>query len=73
MSKSIYTYCSCLKQHLKQEKKISQAWKFFGTKGLEDSSQCENMLDFNALTCKRDFDIIQNSCDLNYDFNCFMG
>jgi hypothetical protein len=42
-----------------------QAWKFFGAKGLEDFSQCENTLDFTVLTYKMDFDILQNSCDSN--------
>jgi hypothetical protein len=40
-----------------------QAWKNSGAKGLEDSSQHEDMLDFNAFICKMDFDRIQNSCD----------
>jgi hypothetical protein len=40
-----------------------QAWRIFGAKGFEDSLQHENMLDFNAFTCKMDFDRIQNSCD----------
>jgi hypothetical protein len=65
MLQSIYTYYYSPKQHLEQEDKISQAWKIFGTKCLEDFSQCEDMLDFNALTCKTDFDIIQNNCDLD--------
>jgi hypothetical protein len=40
-----------------------QAWGIFGTKGLENSSQHEDTLDFNAFTCKMDFNRIQNSCD----------
>jgi hypothetical protein len=43
----------------------NQAWRIFGAKGLEDSLQCEDTLDFNVLTYKMDFDRIQNSCDLN--------
>jgi hypothetical protein len=43
-----------------------QAWKVFGTKGIEDFSQHEDTLNFNALTCKVDFDKIQNNCDLDF-------
>jgi hypothetical protein len=42
-----------------------QAWRISEAKGLEDSLQHENTLDFNALTCKIDFDRIQNICDSN--------
>jgi len=42
-----------------------QVWNFFGVEGLEDASQCEDTLDFNVLTYKMDFDIIQNSYDSN--------
>jgi hypothetical protein len=40
-----------------------QAWNFFEAEALEDSSQHEDILDFNAFTCKMDFDKIKNSCD----------
>jgi hypothetical protein len=42
-----------------------QAWRIFEAKGLEDSLQHEDTLDFNAFTCKIDFDRIPNSCDSN--------
>jgi hypothetical protein len=40
-----------------------QTWKVFEAKGLDDSSQCEDMLNFNALTYKANFDKIQNDCN----------
>jgi hypothetical protein len=43
-----------------------RAWRIFGAKGLEDSLQHEDTLDFNALTCKVDFDEIQNNYDSNF-------
>jgi hypothetical protein len=42
-----------------------QAWSFFGAKGLENSLQREDALDFNVFTCKMDFDKIQNNCHLD--------
>jgi hypothetical protein len=42
-----------------------QAWRIFGAKGLKDSWQCEDTLDFNAFTYKMDFDRIQNNCDFD--------
>jgi hypothetical protein len=40
-----------------------QAWRIFGGERLEDSSQHEGKLDFNAFSCTMDFDRIQYSCD----------
>jgi hypothetical protein len=42
-----------------------QAWRIFEAKDLENSLQHEDTLDFNALTCKTNFDRIQNNCDSN--------
>jgi hypothetical protein len=41
-----------------------QALRIFA-KGFEDSLQHEDTLNFNVLTCKIDFDKIQNNCDSN--------
>jgi hypothetical protein len=38
-----------------------QAWRIFGGRGLVDSLQCEDTLDFNVFTCKTDFDKIHNT------------
>jgi hypothetical protein len=61
LKQNFYTYYFIfLKKHLD-----NQGWRIFGAKGLEDSLQCEDTLDFNVLTYKMDFDRIQNSCDSN--------